>query len=118
MKITIEKTATMTIDTNSERKRISNAFRRDKITREKLYKLMDLIEACKWGKAAKELESKWWKGRDQKLECPRLEFVGLVEDINGTSPFFSTWSTYADLVYSFINYPNNYKILETKVNGK
>ena len=108
MKITIEKTAQITIDTSVERKRINKAFKDDKITRQKLHELMDLIENEQWEKAGQELEGSWWQGRDEKLECPRLEFVGM---IHSDSPFFSSWITYEDLIANFYNYPKNYKVI-------
>lgn len=110
MKITIEKTAQLTIDTALERKRINKAFKDDKETRQHLHELMDLVENYEWEKACKQLEGKWWQGRDEKQECPRLEFVGMIVT---DSPFFSSWMTYIDLIANFQHYPKNYKVIKT-----
>ena len=116
MKLVIEKTASLIIDTSLERIRINKAFcrKRNKKNRQMLNKLMDLIEQCKWKEAKKELKSKWWNGYDKYLECSRGEFIGMVQGYKSSSPFFDRWMSYADLVFAFINYPENYKIKEIK----
>ena len=113
MKISIQKTASVTIDTSIERRRIDNAFtcKGDNVPRQKLHKLMDLIEAENWKGAHKELRSKWWRGYDDKAGCPRLEFVGLIEI---HSPFFEHHITYDDLINSFVEHPANYKVIGKK----
>lgn len=108
MKITIEKTAQATIDTSQERKRINKCFKKDEITRQKLHQLIDLVENEEWEKAVTELEGEWWQGRDEEYECPRLEFIGMLEV---RSPFFSPCITYVDLIANFYRYPKNYKII-------
>lgn len=110
MKITIEKTAQLVIDTSKERKRIDQAWRghKDGTIRKKLHKLMDLIEAGKWEAAVEELDSKWWCGYDNEAECPRHEFIGKVQ---ANSLFFDNYMNYMDLVFYFINYPKNYKVI-------
>lgn len=108
MNITIEKTAQLVIDTSIERKRITKAFRNDPVTQKNLNKFMDLVEACEWEKAGKELESKWWNGYDDKAGCPRFEFIGLIEN---RSRFFSNNASYIDLVYEMNMYPKNYRVV-------
>lgn len=114
MKITIRKTADIIIDTDRERKRINKAFRgkQYKETRQKLHKLMDLVDECKWDKASKELNNKWWRGYDDHVHCPRLEFVGLIVDKEGNR-FFNFLTSYADLVFNMVNYPKNYTVIAT-----
>ena len=112
MKMTLQKIATITFDTSIERKRIAKAFRNRKDIRVKLDKLMDLIEQEKWEEALSELQSKWWSGRDDKDECPRLEYVGL---IHHPSPHFSNWMSYIDLVINMCDSPEVYKIIDRKV---
>ena len=108
MKITLQKTGTMTFDTAIERKRISKAFKDRKDIKEKLNKLMDLIEQEKWTEALKELKSKWWQEHDDKDECPRLEYIGM---IHHNSPFFNNRFTYIELVINMCDHPENYKII-------
>jgi len=110
-KMTIQKTCTAVIDIEKERKRINEAFSDRPQTRNHLNKLMDFIEAQAWDKAYKELESKWWEGRDAKLECPRLEFVGLLDFLENEG--FDHLTGYADLVWAFARMPHRYKVLET-----
>ena len=111
MKMTIEKTAQLTIDTQAERERIKKCFRNDKETRDHLNAFMDLVEACKWEEALKELDGDWWQGRDGRQECPRLEFIGMVcKRDKSPSAFFDPWMTYIDLVVNMYEYPKNYKI--------
>jgi len=110
MKITIEKTARLTFDTALERKRIDKAFKKhkDKMVKQKLHELMDLIEMSKWEEALKELQSKWWQGYDEEDECPRFEYIGLIKH---DSPFFNNWFSYMDLVIAMYQYPNVYKVI-------
>jgi hypothetical protein len=110
MKITIQKSITFTVDTGKERKRIKLCFKNRPQTMKKLLKLMDLVEAEKWEAAEAELEGKWWSGRDAKLECPRLEFVGMLE--SGIDSF--GWDTYANLVWRMVRHPDEYTVLEKK----
>ena len=112
MKMSITKNATLEFDTAVERKSINKSFRGKHYveTRQKLLKLMDLIESQQWKKAAKELDGKWWSGRDEKMECPRLEFVGTIRNM---SPFFSSWMSYADVVFAMAMYPDNYSSTST-----
>lgn len=112
MKLTIEKTAKLTIDTAAERERIRKAFRNDKETRDHLNAFMDLVEACKWESALAELNTKWWQGRDKEQGCPRLEFIGFVRSRKlSPSAFFDPWMTYMDLVVNMYEYPKNYKMI-------
>lgn len=110
MKMILQKTVELEIDTDIERKRIDVAFKNetDSTTREKLHELMDLIEKQDWNGAKLFIESKWWQGYDNNDECPRLEFIGW---IHHQSPFFNNNLSYIDIIYSMINYPNNYKII-------
>ena len=94
MKITFEKRDVFVVDTAKERRRIAKAFARDAETRKRLTRLMDCIEYDMWEEAVTELESDWWQGYDERQECPRCEFVGML-DIPGSS-----WATYMDLVYA------------------
>jgi hypothetical protein len=112
MKIKIRKTCTAVIDTAPERERIRKAFRDDPTTLAKLNRLMDAIESQNWKEADRQLRSKWWRGRDRQMECPRIEFVGAVFK---TPVFgFDYHSSYADIVSSFMSFPENYKVLATK----
>lgn len=113
MKMTIQKTVLLQFDTDVERTRINNVFKSkgDKKTKDYLLKLMDLIEGQKWDEALQELQGEWWDGRDEKRECPRLEFVGM---LHHNSPFFDKWISYTDLVLSMVNHPKNYKVVEAK----
>jgi hypothetical protein len=103
MRLMITKTCYGMVDTAIERKRISKAFRRDPETRKRLTKLMDAIEAGEWRKAERMLTGRWWSGRDKKMECPRIEFVGMLDLQNPAVPGhpaagFDSWANYADLV--------------------
>lgn len=103
MRLVITKTCRGVIDTQYERERIKKAFRRDPETRKRLTALMDAIEALDWPKAMKLLKDKWWRGRDERMECPRVEFVGLLHVQNpvkhGHPAFgFDQWASYLDLV--------------------
>jgi len=109
MKMTIQKTSEFTIDTAKERKRINNAFVDRPLTQKKLLKLMDLVEQEKWKHALKELESKWWLGRDKDQECPRLEFVGLLKS-EGTNH----WDSYIDLILRMNACPDVYKVMKKR----
>lgn len=108
MKMVIQKTELFEIDTSGERKRIDEAFNDRPATQKKLHKLMDLVEQQEWAAAEAELESKWWCGRDAKCECPRLEFVGMLNSR------LDSWDTYADLVWKMTRYPDVYKVMEVK----
>lgn len=79
MRFLVTKTCQGVMDTKDERNRIKKAFRRDPETRRHLMLLMDAIDAMDWVKANRMLSSKWWQGRDKKCECPRLEFVGMLQ---------------------------------------
>jgi len=110
MKITIQKTSIFTFNTQEERKRINECFKDKPLMHKKLLKLMDLIEAEKWVEASNELESKWWMGRDKEQECPRLEFIGMLE----ADGDIDTWTTYDNLIWNMVNYPETYKLIEKK----
>ena len=114
MKITIEKKALLTIDTSIERKRINKAWGKNTETRTKLNRFMDFVEKCDWERAGKELESKWWKGRDKKLECDRMEFIGFLADGLKPSPYFDRNATYSDLVWAMCNLKENYKLVSAE----
>ena len=91
--------------TDHERQRIRKAFRRDPETRRHLMALMDAIEAGQWKKAQRMLDGKWWSGRDKKSECPRAEFIGMLnlqnpENLGHPASGFDAWSDYATLVYT------------------
>jgi hypothetical protein len=115
MKMTIRKSNTLTIDFSYERERIKKAFRRHgkdgKKIRQQLNHLMDLIETKKWSKAAKFLETKWWKGHDPTDECPRCEFIGAVPEAHR---FGNAWMSYADLVWAMLNRPDVYQVIEER----
>ena len=73
---------------------------------------MDAIDANNWKLADKMLEGKWWQGYDDKIGCPRLEFVGhLFRDPIGIPEGFSRNSSYADLVNWMANRPQNDKVI-------
>ncbi len=104
MKLLVTKTCQGVVDTDKERKRIKKAFRNDPETRQQLTLLMDAIEAGEWEKADKMLEGQWWNGRDKRQECPRLEFVGMLDMANPEQPGhpahgWDHWAGYIDLVY-------------------
>ena len=80
-----------------------------KTTQKKLLKLMDLVEKQKWDEAEAELNSKWWRGRDKNLECPRLEFVGLLN-----SEGADNWDSYINLIWKMNNNPDVYTVTEAK----
>jgi hypothetical protein len=105
MKMTIQKSYEFTVDTAKERRRIFDAFGDRPETLKKLMHLMDLIDAEKWEEAQKELDSKWWRGRDEDLECPRQEFIGLL-DAEGIDP----WTSYSDLIWRMHSRPEIYKV--------
>lgn len=109
MKLTIEKRFEFVVDTSTERKRIAKAFRNDKETRDRLTLLMDLIEGGCWKEAKAELESEWWDGRDAKQECPRMEFIGMLDC---DSPFIDRWTSYGTLVYSMAELSQTYKLIK------
>lgn len=110
MKLVIEKTATLLVDTSIERKRINKAFKQDPTIQKKLNKLLDMVENQQWKLAAKEVDSKWWRSYDNKHGCHRLEFIGLIN--TRSNVFFANGLNYMDLIYSFTNYPKNYKVLK------
>ena len=104
MRLLITKTFQGVLDTERERQRIKKAFRRDPETRRHLTLFMDAIEDGDWKKANRMLSSKWWQGRNKKMECPRLEFVGMLDLQNPKMPGhpadgFDHWSGYQDLAY-------------------
>ena len=112
MKLVIQKTFTATIDTSTERERIRKSFADDEQTQSKLNRLMDAIENQDWQGARKQLESKWWHGRDKKHECPRVEFIGHLFKYTEPLPDgFDFHASYMDLVYRFNSHPDNYKVL-------
>lgn len=111
MKLLFEKKVSITIDTDVERKRIAKAFKNNKETRDKLNQLMDLIEAGKWKDAEKELDGDWWQGYDERLECPRLEFVGMIKH---DSLHLNRWFNYMDLILLVAEYPEVYKVTRQK----
>lgn len=104
MKLLVTKTCVGVLDTDRERKRIAEAFKDDTETQKKLTELMDAIEALDWKKARNLLESKWWQGRDKEQECPRAEFLGMLnlkdpENPNHPARGFDTWAGYDELVF-------------------
>jgi len=109
MKMLIQKVCNGVIDFELERKRIKSAFRKDKEIKQKLTHLMDLIESEKWEEAEKELRTKWWKCRDIKRECPRREFIGLINFVKNEG--FDSYGSYEDLVYAFVKYPGKYIVI-------
>jgi len=108
MKITIERCERFVIDTKPERDRINKAFRDRPDIKKRLDKLMDLIEACKWEAAGKELCDVWWNEHDSKDECIRFEYIGMVDRNCG----FDHWIGYGDLVDLMINCSSIYKVIE------
>lgn len=103
MRFLITRTCQGVMDTKYERLRIQKAFRGDRENRRRLMLLMDAIEAGKWEKANQMLESKWWRGRDKKLECPRTEFIGMLllqNPTKGRLPAygFDCWMGYSALI--------------------
>ena len=110
MKMTIEKAFTFTVDTAKERKRIKGGFTHNKAAQKKLLKLMDLVEAEKWEAAYEFLESKWWQGRDKEYECPRLEFLGMLD----SAGLDDAWATYGDLIWRMSHHPDTYKVVRKK----
>ena len=114
-KIHIEKRATLCLDTSFERKRIEKAFSGDKVTKAKLNELMDAVEACEWKRAMELVSDEWWSGRDARQECPRLEFIGLLFGAKNPAPEgFSHNASYLDLILSFNDNPEIYKVLEVE----
>lgn len=113
MKMTIQKTFELTIDTSKERERIEECFncKGNKTTYKKLLKLMDLIEAEKWKEAEAELDGKWWNGRDNAHGCSRAEFIGM---LNAEGNHGDAWDTYIDLVWRMNQYPSVYKVTATE----
>ena len=108
----IEKICSGVIDTSAERERILTCWSPKSAERKHLLKLMDHIEAQDWDAADAELEGKWWRNRDRRRECPRVEFVGM---LNMQDSFgFDVWSSYADLVWAFKNRPDRYRVVETE----
>lgn len=104
MILKITKTCQGVLDTRNERIRIRYAFKRDPEVRRRLLALMDAIEAGQWKRADRMLRGKWWKGYDKKAECPRGEFVGMLNLANPDNPRFPAsgfdgWAGYADLVW-------------------
>ena len=71
---------------------------------------MDLIESQQWKKAYKVLDSKWWNDYDEKDECARGEYIGLVEKRGGL------WFTYADLIIAMVYSPDKYKVVSNESN--
>jgi hypothetical protein len=114
MKLQIQKTCSGVIDTSKERKRIKEAFVDRPYTQKMLDKLMDAIEAQDWESAYKQLESKWWNGRDKEYECPRLEFVGILDFDIKTVFGLDVHGSYADLVWAMHHYPENYEVSKVK----
>jgi len=112
VKIVIEKKAQATIDTGYERTRIRKCFgkKKDKETLFRLLQLMDAVESLNWQKAKKLIEGKWWRGRDKECECPRLEFIGTVFNRDDVPELFSHHSSYIELIYSFTEYPENFRV--------
>ena len=108
MKLTIQKSFEFVVDTSLERKRIEKAFKTDKDTRDHLILLMDLIEGGCWKEAKAELEGKWWDGYDKELECPRVEFIGM---LRCTSEHVNTMASYVDLIYAMVDCPHIYKLI-------
>lgn len=103
MKMRLTKVCVGLIDTSVERRRIKSAFRKDPETRRRLTLLMDAIEAENWKEARRLLAAKWWEGRDKRLECPRAEFIGLVQAANPHNPRvpasgFDVMGDYSDLI--------------------
>jgi len=110
MKMVIQKSFAYEVDTGKERQRINRSFKRNKTIQKKLLKLMDLVEQQKWAEAEAELDSKWWCGRDKELECPRLEFIGM---LHSESPEADSWDTYIQLICRMNRHPEIYKVINT-----
>ena len=112
MKLTVQKTYTAIIDTFYERERINKAFQNDPTAKKKLLRLIDFVERQEWEKAKKLLESKWFRGRDSELGCPREEFVGMLFNRIGEVPVgFDSLVSYSHLVNAFTYWKDNYKVL-------
>jgi len=114
--MTIQKTFTTEIDTDRERTHIKKAFRDNPTAKKNLLKLMDLIEAEKWDDADKLLMGKWFRGNDEKLECSRREFVGMLYRTANVPDGFDAWATYIDLVNAFIFHKDNYRVVSKSFN--
>lgn len=102
MKFRLMKTCVGEFDTDRERRRIRQAFKDRPAVQKRLHKLMDAIEAQDWVGASEQLCSKWWSGRDESLECPRLEFIGLLGVPYGG---FGLMASYDDLVMAMRREP-------------
>lgn len=90
-------TKTYHIDTAPERVRLHDVFKKDPKTLAKLIELMDAIDEGDWLLCYDLLDSDWWRGRDEKAECSRLEFIG---EVNTTIPNqFSEFYSYLDLLH-------------------
>jgi hypothetical protein len=100
----IRLTKTYNIDTQKERERINNSFKKERETKLKLLELMDAIEACDWTRCHSLLISKWWQGYDKKQECSRLEFIGGVDTV--PEYLFGAYYSYLDLIKDMLTYPN------------
>lgn len=95
------------LDTNIERQRISKAFKDDPETHQQLTELLDAVEEMDWKKAYQLLSSEWWKGRDEKQECYRLEFIGFLKlkDLYRPNNFaigFDHCGDYSDLILAMV----------------
>ena len=102
MKLILTKVCQGVIDTEHERQRIKEAFKGESEIRRRLTLLMDAIEAQDWKKAREMLGNKWWNGRDRKRECPRVEFIGMLNMMNPKrrghpANGFDVWASYGDL---------------------
>lgn len=104
MKLLIKKVCQGVLNTGAERVRIARAFKNSPETQKRLLKLMDAIEAQDWKKAGLLLADKWWRGRDKKSECPRQEFLGMLNLADPKRPKspavgFDHWARYGNLIY-------------------
>jgi hypothetical protein len=105
MKLMVTKVCRGVLDTDAERQRIKKAFRDDPVTRDRLNQIMDAVEALDWDKAYKLLSDKWWRGRDKKQECSRLEFIGTLdmknpESLESPASGFDYHASYIDFILS------------------
>lgn len=117
MKITVEKICRSVIDTAKERKRINNAFRDDKKTRDVLNQFMDAVEDLNWEKAGDILYGDWLQSYDAKRGCSRSEFIGLLHatsqnGINAPS-VFEHRDSYIDLVYVMLTSSKYLRVVKT-----
>lgn len=114
MKFEIVKTSRGCIDTSFERHRIKEAFDDRPDIAEKLNKLMDLVEACKWEEADRELHTPFWKGYDTQAGCPTAEFIGLCFDVGEQPRGFNNFFSYIDLIELMVEPDTELKVTPHK----